>query len=236
VAPWDPAFSAKDLRFAAIADVAGAFAGEADWPTVDSWNDTLARAGFAVEVTFVPQRRPLRRGPGERAPYDREVARARKVPSRERSWHDFLNMLVWAAFPRSKAALHARHLEAAERRESKRPNRGGERDALAMLDEGGVVVAIRPSRASELGAGFDGVGGERLRVLRAEGACNAFVLGHALYERLIEGDATIFAAAVVVATDGDARADADRALGERLSDPREVWTTRALARIGLSSL
>ena len=40
--------------------------------------------------------------------YDARIALERVVPTRARSWHDLLNALVWATFPRAKLALHAR--------------------------------------------------------------------------------------------------------------------------------
>jgi hypothetical protein len=60
------------------------------------------------------------------------------VPTREGHPHDFMNALVWAIFPDSKRALHARQARCIHRRNFK-GNRSAEEDTLAILDEGGVL-------------------------------------------------------------------------------------------------
>ena len=225
-ARWEPRFFEVDPRFAPIARAARAFAGEPDFPPVGRWNAALDAAGFWVPVTFVPQRAPLRRAGGERAPYDREVAREGRVPSREKSWHDFLNMLMWAAFPRTKKAIHDRQLEAADTRE--RPdegnNRGPERDGLAMLDEGGVLVAVRARYEASLAGALAG-DAERFAALCTEGACTPFLIGHAIYERLVVADAhPLFAAALPFVVASTEAGVVDAAVGDRVAHPACICT------------
>lgn len=206
-AAWDPRFADRDPRFAPIAAAARAFERDAEWPAVERWNERLDAAGLSVPVVFVPQRAPIRRRGGDRAPYDREVAGRGRVPSRERSWHDFFNMLAWAAFPRTKAAIHARQVEASEGEGTHSgANRGPERDALAMLDEGGVIVVVRP------------------------GARAMHLLGHAVYEHLVEArPENVLAAALEV--EGD---DVDAAAGARIADRGWTPSAAALGRIPVS--
>ncbi len=150
-AEFDGRFFERDARFRPIGAAAEPFAEYTDWPEPADLDRALsARAG----VHFVPaKRRPRRqRGPvnlGEM--YDAHIVRG-EVPTRERNWHDFLNALVWATFPRAKAALHARQHRAlqawARTGESpegetvrRLPNaRTRELDALALVDEGGVLL------------------------------------------------------------------------------------------------
>ncbi len=106
-ARFDARFFERDERFAPIAEVARSFAKMTDWPTaaeIDRELSSRARIRFVVAA-----RRPRRkRGPVDlRSLYDAHIVRG-EVPTRERHWHDFLNALVWATFPRAKAALHAR--------------------------------------------------------------------------------------------------------------------------------
>lgn len=73
--------------------------------------------------------------------YDARIVNEGVVPTREGSWHDLMNALVWATFPRAKKALHTRQhglVRVAQPGESLRRPR--ELDALALLDEGGVAV------------------------------------------------------------------------------------------------
>jgi hypothetical protein len=229
---WNPGFASSDPRFASIAAAARAFEDEPDWPAVERWNALLARAGLDPGVAFVPQRGPLRRRGAERAPYDRQIA-AGRVPSRDRSWHDFLNMLVWASFPRTKAAIHARHVQAADLRERGiGGNRGPERDALAMLDEGGALVVARPGArevvacalASREAGGFDAV--------VAAGDCVPRLVGHGIMETLLADPAAdLFAAALVVEAPAGDPALVDAAAGERIARAREPWHPGALGRL-----
>src|ERR1019366_3597391 len=102
---FDSRFFAKSPHFWPIIRAAQTFATFTDWPSIDDYNR------LATPVRFVPQPPPPRRGVPEvrwaRDLYDDRIARG-EVPTRPGVWHDYLNALVWATFPLSKAALHAR--------------------------------------------------------------------------------------------------------------------------------
>ncbi len=177
---FDARFFERDARFAPIVEAARGFERLPDWPSVGEIDRVLsARAG----VRFVPsERRPRRkRGPIDlRTLYDAHITRGH-VPTRERSWHDYLNALVWATFPRAKATLHARQHRALDAWArggapsdraigdvvAQLPNaRTRELDALALVDEGGVLECEDTQPSAEPG-----------RV----------IFGHALYEGLVLG-------------------------------------------------
>lgn len=159
---WNGRFFEADPRFWPIAPAALRFADRSDWPAPEELE--------APGVRFIPAtkpRRSRRRLPRAASGYDTRVL-AGEVPTRPRSWHDFLNALVWATFPASKRALHARQARAIEASLAEGagalPNaRSREHDALALLDEGGVIVLESPE--GSLAIGF----------------------GHALYEGLVCG-------------------------------------------------
>jgi hypothetical protein len=143
------------------------------------------------------------------------------VPTRPRSWHDFLNALVWATFPRAKLALHTRQHEELSARmtpdaRTLPSSRSRVHDALALLDEGGVVL---------LGDGRRRVG---------------IVFGHALYEGLVLGVRALAARAVEVHVEvfpSDARACvslADDALERSLSN--RSLDASALPRVALAGV
>ena len=198
-AEFDGRFFERDPRFGTIAPAAAPFVEYTRWPEPAELDRALAaRAG----VRFVPaRRRPRRhRGPvnlGEM--YDAHIIRG-EVPTREKNWHDFLNALVWATFPRAKKALHARQhraLQAWARTGElasgdtvrKLPNaRTRELDALALVDEGGLLVC------------------DDARL----------VFGHALYEGFVFEVPAMIARGVILR--GRA-ADADALLAERLAEP-----------------
>jgi hypothetical protein len=193
---FDARFFERDARFGPIVPVAKIFADYTDWPTPAVLDRELAaRAG----VRFVPaKRRPRRqRGPVDlNDHYDAHIARG-EVPTRERNWHDYLNALVWATFPRAKSALHARQHRAIRAWAGadvvrQLPNaRTRELDALALIDEGGVIVCDDAK----------------------------LVFGHALYEGLVLDVRAMIARAVVIV--GPAAA-ADELLANRLAQPLVV--------------
>ena len=102
---FDARFFERDERFAAIAPVAKIFADCTDWPAPADFDRELgARAG--VRFVLAKPRPRRQRGPVDvRDMYDARIARG-EVPTRERNWHDLLNAIVWATFPKSKATLH----------------------------------------------------------------------------------------------------------------------------------
>ncbi|WP_438023205.1 DUF3025 domain-containing protein [Sorangium sp. So ce233] len=193
--PWDPLFYEKSRLYWPIRPRAEAFAGSAGWPPVEDYNRAL---GDGFPVRFAEQaprpRRRRRRAPVDPAAlYDARIHVEGCVPTRPSNWHDFLNMLVWAAFPRAKAELHARqHRAIAARLEpgaaALPPARTRELDGLALLDEGGLLLlydahARRAPLAdpSDLRRCADEA---RDAVQRGEAA--ALVFGHALYESLLQ--------------------------------------------------
>ena len=104
--------------------------------------DELARVvpiGTGVELPrFVAQdREALRRAGG----YEQHVARYRAVPTRQRSWHDFFNMAVWAHFPRVRWALNSIHVDKRLRPIDPRNGRAPEQNVASQLDESGIIVA-----------------------------------------------------------------------------------------------
>ncbi len=177
---WDPSFFRKDPLFWPIARAAQALERFPEWP--EPGDLTCA---FEVEppVRFErPASKPRRSRAPANARYDARIAIDRVVPTRPRSWHDLLSALVWASFPRAKLALHARqHRMIAARlgADLRLPGaRTKEQDAVAMLDEGGVVL------------------------LRAGASSCAVIFGHAIYEGLAcGGPPNVRAAAYVVAID-----------------------------------
>jgi hypothetical protein len=174
---WDPSFFRRSTLFWPIAPAAATFEGFTRWPEPEELSCLFE--GDAP-VRFVPAapraRRGRRLGASER--YDALITERRIVPTRRGSWHDLLNALVWATFPRAKLALHARQHRAITSRigpDLRLPGgRTRDQDAVAMLDEGGVVLPHRD-----------------------EDTRSPIVFGHAIYERLVcDGRVTLWAAAI----------------------------------------
>jgi len=94
----------------------------------------VVRSGQGAPVAFV--------APGaQHQAYEHAVFSTGEVATRPDNWHDYFNALVWACFPRAKAALNARHMhELALARAIGKKGRGMVRDALTQFDECGMVV------------------------------------------------------------------------------------------------
>jgi len=152
--------------------------------------------------------------PGTPSMYDARIVLEGVVPTREGSWHDLMNALVWATFPRAKRALHARqHTLVVPAKPGQSLRRPRELDALALVDEGGVLV-VRDGAAEP----------------------RQVVFGHAVYEGVVLGWPAPVSAALEIALEGAGAATAgalpselDRALEalvgdrERLKDPRDLY-------------
>lgn len=203
VEPWEPA-RWTGPRFAPYATLVARLARWSTWPTVAELDDALADhlrgdAGGPtvrlVEQAPAPRRRP------PRVDADRlyEVqAAAGAVPTRPRNLHDLCNALVWATFPRAKLALTARLAVLQRARAGGRHMPGArtpEHDRLALLDEGGLIVA-----------------GPR-----------QLVFGHAILEHAARGTLAVRAARLLLPAPAAAARDVlDRALATALVDGAAV--------------
>lgn len=143
------------------------------------------------------------------------------VPTREGSWHDAFNVLAFIAFPQAKPALHRRVLALQRARAAAGAPAGvrsREEDALALLDEGSLVIAGPPVAIAALDEARREGSLPRLdAVMRTHGLV-ARVLGHALLEHLVLERAPIGAGVLTLALpEPPTLAAIDRALAERIS-------------------
>jgi hypothetical protein len=143
------------------------------------------------------------------------------VPTREGSWHDVFNVLAFVAFPRAKLALHRRVLALRLARTAAGAPAGvrsREEDALALLDEGSLVIAGPPESIAALDqARHEGSLPRIDAVMRAHGLV-AWVLGHALLEHLVLERAPIGAGLLTLPLrEPPTPAALDRVLAERIS-------------------
>jgi hypothetical protein len=240
--PFDPHVLGRSPLFWPIREAGAWLASLDDFPPVSALASVFRGAG---PVAFAEAHKPRRRQTGRPDPrrlYDGRITLESVVPSRPRSWHDLMNALVWGAFPRAKLALHARqhraivaHLPAGARRLP--PARSRELDALALVDEGGIVML-----ASDPAAVTEALSGRRkgcLAGLRASGSVVAVVFGHAVYESLALGVPPAVGAALVAARDPNESSplhEADAALEKILSDPGRLLSPRELLRADVAEL
>jgi hypothetical protein len=196
---WDPEFCQRSRLFWPLSAAGAALREHADWPDLATLNALYGPRTAGPDqpaLRFSPNvRKQDKRAEGRvvlSALYDARISLAHEVPTRERDWHDLLNALCFATFPRSKRALHARQYQALSQRVA--PDARGlpgrrtpEQDALTVFDEGGVVLAAEASAALQLTAAEDDERSELFQQLLAARRARVVPFGHALFEHLVEG-------------------------------------------------
>jgi hypothetical protein len=217
--PWSAELLDNSALFEDFRELGRPLLQGSGWPTLDAYTtfvegERVARAPEVDPVCFAPPEPRRRRARGKRQVeladlYDGRVVLRAEVPCLTESRHDFFNVLAWAAFPRSKRALHVRQLRALQRligaSACRLPNRRSrEQDALTLFDEGGSVIAVagEPFRSVLFGHG-----------LMEHVSFRPAPVGSAAFELYIED----------VSLRGRELFDAvDRALARRLSDAPEL--------------
>jgi Protein of unknown function (DUF3025) len=159
------------------------------WPNLIHWNDLARERGLSVRFGENVVRK--RGAPWVRRElYDGVIFHQGVVPSREQSWHDFFNMCIWQTFPQAKAAINQAQWHAlmrwlpAESGQKLPGARLPEQDALALLDEGGVLLLHRKQDAQTVQTSVYTGNQEVLAELCNTGDIITILFGHALYEHL----------------------------------------------------
>jgi len=236
---WDPRFLERSPLLGELRALAEPLLRGESWPGLEACGalveaERRERAADLAPVRFAPptaRRRSQKIDIGQL--YDGRIALHGEVPCLGTSYHDLLNVLVWAAFPRAKRALHARQYHALEAwlppAAARLPNRRTrEQDALALFDEGGSVLVVPSPHVDALRAALATGGDAAERLVREPGAARILLFGHAVMEHVCFESAALSSAALVVCLEpplcgGRELLDrVDRALAARLADPREL--------------
>ena len=234
--PWSPN-AWRSQAFDGFRDLLAPFSEYPTWPTLlDLEREWLARHEVAavsgVPLRLIRQEEKARRARprNRRDLYDVSVCNG-LLPTRADNWHDFFNVLVFVAFAHSKRALHRKHCRILEERvpaqiQTLPGTRTREQDHLAMLDEGGVLLAVDSANAESIEEWLDTAQHERLRAALARGKVRAWLIGHAHLEHLAINSISILpvplprAKPVVLNVGvGASRAQVDDALATRLAAP-----------------
>lgn len=157
-----------------------------DWPSCNALNCLVReRTGTivntnGVEIQFVPQyERPKSFETG----FEQRTFLSGEVQVRPKNWHDLLNALIWLLFPKSKAALNARHYSVLKA--DKSFGRSPEGDALTLFDEEGVIVLSRNAELTMLLKDFRWIELFYERRHEVLSQMSFYVYGHALLEKTI---------------------------------------------------
>ena len=170
-------------------------------PSLAELNELHATLGHPARIGD----RPLRFVPSGRLKlkardYERAIFEQAQLVTRADNLHDLFNALCWMAFPHTKAALNRGHL--AHFANDPPGGRCVARDVLTLFDEGGAIVAcstpelemrVRQREWEQLAAAAQhGTLRQAMRVL---------LVGHAVYEKLLDPFEGIVARALFVPLD-----------------------------------
>lgn len=192
--PWSPA-AWESRAFDGFRDLLDTFAEHRAWPTLGELECRWLEQYRVDSVSGAPLRlieqkgnvRPARPR-SRRDLYDVSTCSG-QLPTRPCNWHDFFNVLIFVAFARSKRVLHGRHCRILEQRVPEQLHnlpgaRTREQDHLAMLDEGGVLLAVDSVNAASLAQMLEAAQHERLRSAIELGQVRPWLIGHAHLEHL----------------------------------------------------
>lgn len=233
---WDKNFLLEHPLFNVFEPLA-CFLRTAEFPTVEQ----LTELAEKQRVLRAPEEKPLRFTHADKKPrrkkrtelvldqlYDGSISLKGEVPCLFESYHDLFNSLAFAAFVRSKRALHHRQFVALQSWVGDRPQLPGKRtreqDALTIFDEGGVIVLMDKPFADNWRKSTEPT---PIPAYAPEHGVVPLLFGHALLEHVLYGHVQIRASAVVIELPSslspqlDLLETSDLYLSRRLSDPLE---------------
>jgi len=179
--------------------------------------------------------------------YEHRIYTKGEVSTRQESWHDLFNALVWSRFPRLKAAMNALHLRDFDSRGS--AQRSKLRDALTLLDESGAIVVSADQYLLKSLAQRDWSAIFRSDALRhpcgdGQNQMSLFLCGHALLEKFLQPYKAITAQVLLLHTSEEAisqpreilRRQVDRLVADELVAGRLFTSPRGLSPLPLMGL
>lgn len=181
---WLPGFASISPLFDSLADMCKLMAEKNRWPGLDDFNALLNASVLTASgrrLVFVPQ---CGKALQMEETYEARIFLSGEVQTRTENWHDFFNALVWLSFPRTKAALNARHFELIKA-EASNGNRCKTRDVLTLFDESGLVVLYSDDSLAELIRDFRWKELFWARRHELAGKMQFMIFGHSLYEKAL---------------------------------------------------
>ena len=130
--------------------------------------------------------------------YEKHIYETGEVSTRDNSWHDLFNALVWCRLPRLKSVMNSLHYENLGR--EKDGCRGKVRDALTLLDESGVIVTGSNRGALEALASRDWKAAFITHQAAWREELRVFICGHAILEKFLKPYKSITAHALILHT------------------------------------
>lgn len=160
------------------------------WPTLSDYQQFLNSAETPIvtrsghKLCVVPQDENQQQFSGE---YEPRIYLKGELQTRQNSWHDFFQVLVWNLFPKTKATINELHFNATKNRiNSSIPSqRSVLENTLTQYDECGSIIVSSDPSLLDLIKQFEwqSLFWEQRERLEKELKCVVF--GHAIFEKAL---------------------------------------------------
>lgn len=216
------------------------------FPSLQTCNDLLTECQPSIAVqqslqlSFVPQ---VPGKQGFESQYEPRCYLKGEVQMRENNWHDLFNALVWLTFPKSKAAINARHYHALTdaTNHATGSQRGAVRDTNTLLDESGVIVVSSDAELASMLRDFQWQKLFWRQREKVKASMGFYIFGHGLYEKTLQPYIGMTGQGVVLSVEQifftwplpQQLAHLDTLLADRLALPEYGKSTRELSPVPL---
>ncbi len=162
------------------------------WPTLADYQAVLdalpqpVLTASGVRLKITPQ--ASIKSEGWQAGYEPRIYLTGELQTRLACWHDAFNLLAWASFPKTKAALNARHfvLQQARAKQGRQTlARDAGQDTLTQFDETGVIVLSSDTDLLKQVDNFDWKSLFWTRRSHTSRHMRCLLLGHGLMEKAL---------------------------------------------------
>ena len=200
---WTKEWVAQSPMFVTLASIASRLPARV-WPDVGALNALLDELDGRVvnssgkRIRFAPQTgKPNSFEEG----FEPRAYLSGEVMVRPENWHDLFNALVWMTYPKTKAAINARHFSLLQGQRDRQRSPAG--DALTLFDEDGMVVLSCSEQLLELLREF------RWKELfwahrdAVQADMRFLLFGHAMYEKALHPFVGMTAKSVLLHVPGE---------------------------------
>lgn len=157
--------------------------------------------------------------------YEPRIYLRGEVQTRENSWHDFFNALVWQQFPCAKKVINQLQYQFLKQRYPNKLRLPAE-NMLTLFDENGAIVISQNPVLLELirNHRWHELFWERREEIKTQ--MSVIIFGHGLYEKVINPYIGMIAQALLIENQNDSKLD--NFLAEFFSNKAEQLTTKLL--------
>jgi hypothetical protein len=206
---WKADFYTSNALFKDIIELAQNFNSYKNWPDLAAYNDFLNKRIPIVTSQQGKNLQFVQQGDKPESvseQYEVRIYQDGEIQTREKSWHDFFQVLIWCQFPLTKRSINQRHAEAILNRCSTTPvfeRRTPIENCLTLFDECGMIIVSSDPELLKLIQTFKW----QQLFIDHRGSFNksidAYIFGHAMYEKALQPYIGMTANSICLSVDED---------------------------------